>query len=154
MLDNYALPPRPAMVAQEPAQPNIALPQGEPWLSDPAVIAALGKAWTASGNGMATREGTVVLYNNPDGTIRPVHLPITNDHKTYKVKLEPNAAAILHTHSNRDAFRPSDGDRAEADRVRIPIYTLTRQGMYRYDPNTKKTELVRQGLTWLDKPKP
>ena len=154
MLDNFALP-RPAMVAQEPAQPNIALQQREPWLSDAAVIDALSKAWKSSGNGTASRESVVVLYRNPDGTMRPVNLPITNQHKSYNIKLEPNIEAILHTHPNStDAGRPSRKDIENADRTRIPIYTLTNRGMYHYNPSTKQTLLVKEGITWLEKPKP
>ena len=37
-----------------------------------------------------------------------------------------------------------------ADKYKVLMFTLTLQGMYVYDPGTKKTSAVMYGLDWLN----
>jgi hypothetical protein len=39
---------------------------------------------------------------------------------------------------------------AVADRYGVPIFTITISGMYMYNPATKQTSKVLEGLDWLD----
>ena len=79
---------------------------------------------------------------------------MSNQYKSLSLSLEPDALALLHTHPNSTGEKPAPQDMDVADKLKIPIYTLTNRGMYQYDPVTRKTRLVRSGLSWMDKPKP
>ncbi|HEY3135523.1 MAG TPA: hypothetical protein VGL29_05675 [Blastocatellia bacterium] len=57
--------------------------------------------------------------------------------------------AVVHTHRNVDDSRPNSQDQSVADRFGVPIVTITRRGMFVYDPSIKKTDKVMSGLDWL-----
>jgi hypothetical protein len=63
-----------------------------------------------------------------------------------------NAVAIVHTHPNGTDPRPGEQDKRVADKYCVPNFTLTRTGMYVYDPATKRTSKVFNGLDWLKLP--
>ena len=58
--------------------------------------------------------------------------------------------AVVHTHPNRTDAKPLREDLRLADRFGIPVFTITLRGMYVYDPYTKKTSRVQDGLDWLE----
>lgn len=60
--------------------------------------------------------------------------------------------AVAHTHPNKANHRPSTGDRATADRINLPIYTITRSGIYKYDPVTRATT-QEEDSSWAERAK-
>jgi hypothetical protein len=73
-----------------------------------------------------------------------------NEYLKFSFKWHPAAKAIVHTHPyNRDPM-PTRRDEEVADKFRVPIFTITRQGVFMYDPATKKTSKVMDKLDWLD----
>jgi hypothetical protein len=76
--------------------------------------------------------------------------PRTNEYKKCTFKWNAAAIAIVHTHPNGSDPKPAEQDRQVADKYDVPNFTLTLSGMYVYDPATKKTSKVLNGLDWLN----
>jgi hypothetical protein len=77
-------------------------------------------------------------------------------HRVYKqftFRWTADVTAVVHTHANGDNPEPVGQDLKLADRFGIPVFTITQFGMYLYDPDTRKTTLVQQGLDWLNSKK-
>ena len=77
---------------------------------------------------------------------------ISNEYHMFTFKWSFNAVAIVHTHPNGTDPRPGEQDKRVADKYCVPNFTLTRTGMYVYDPATKRTSKVFNGLDWLKLP--
>ena len=114
------------------------------------VIREFEKAWLRSGSGTRDIEGAVLIMLNSDDTYKCVEVGKTNEYNKVTYQWHPGAIAMGHTHPSRRDPKPSQTDRQIADKVGVPIFTLTRYGMYIYDPTTKKTSKVMDGLDWLD----
>jgi proteasome lid subunit RPN8/RPN11 len=56
--------------------------------------------------------------------------------------------ALFHTHPNDCKPWPSANDRAIADAWTIPILTISRDGIYQYDPGRKTTTQIYSGMGW------
>ena len=117
---------------------------------DEAVIEEFKKAWEVSGNGNWNVEGLVLIYRNADGSYRAASLGTTNEDRKFTFRWEPDAIAIVHTHPNDRAPKPDEMDKRVADKLGVPIFTITGRGMYMYDPITRETIKVKNGLDWLD----
>ena len=117
---------------------------------DKRVIKEFDKAWHDSGDGTNGREGVVLIVRMEDGTYNAKSQGFTNEYKEFTFKWNPAALAIVHTHPNSCDSRPSEQDERVADKYGIPIFTITVSGMYVYDPTTKKTSKVLNGLDWLN----
>ena len=74
----------------------------------------------------------------------------TNEYKSFTFAWHPATIAIVHTHPNGSPPRPEDGDITAADRYKVPIFTLTMQGMFVYDPATRKITRILHGLLWRE----
>lgn len=61
--------------------------------------------------------------------------------------------AVFHVHPHSAEPAPSQQDRDLADKYGFRILTLHNRGLYEYDPATKKTTMLRNGMTWI-KPAP
>jgi len=85
-----------------------------------------------------------------DGTFIGKSQGYTNQYKKFTFKMIPNSIAIVHTHPSGCDPRPSRDDRQVADDYDVPIFTITVHGMYVYDPATKKTNKVLDGMDWLN----
>lgn len=114
------------------------------------VVREMGRVWRAAGGGGDNKEGVLLLFRVRGGAIEARPAGVTNEQKEFTFKWNPAAVAIFHTHPNAVSPRPSGADRRIADALGVPIFTLTARGMYVYDPGTKKVEMVRGGLDWLD----
>jgi len=117
---------------------------------DKGVEKAFDKAWRASGDGMNGREGVVLIFRMTDGSYTGRSQGFTNEYKKLTFKWRPNAVAIVHTHPNSSDPKPADQDKRVADKYGVPNFTITISGMYVYDPATKKTSKVMNGLDWLN----
>ena len=66
----------------------------------------------------------------------------------------PNVIAMAHTHPSRGAApEPSSGDIENADRHHLTVYTVTRLGIYKYDPAVGGKPSREEGPDWVDRAK-
>lgn len=117
---------------------------------DQAIVKEFGKAWRLSGDGTNGREGVVLIFRMADGSYTGKLQRFTNQHKKATFRWEPAAIAIVHTHPNSCDPKPAEQDKQVAEKYGIPNFTITLRGMYVYDPVTKKTSKVLDGLDWLN----
>lgn len=124
------------------------------WLAtlDEGVIKALRQAWMASGDGTTSRECVVLIFRMADGSYRPKLQAFTNQYRMSTFKWNPAAIAIVHTHPNSCDPKPAEQDKRVADKYGVPNFTISISGMYVYDPATKKTSKLMNGLDWLNLP--
>jgi hypothetical protein len=120
---------------------------------DKSVVSEFQKAWWASHGGTSFREGVVLIFRKLDGNYMAKSMGKTNQHKSFTFTWAPNAIAIVHTHPNSSDPKPSPDDIRIAEKFGIPVCTITRWGMYVYDPVTKSTSKVKENLDWLDSTK-
>jgi hypothetical protein len=120
---------------------------------DDAVVNEFQKAWLMSGNGFDKTEALVLLYRMRDGSISARSLGRSGQYRRFTFPWTSAIIAVVHTHPNGDDPRPLGEDLRSADRFGIPVFTITRRGMYVYDPDTTKISLVQQGLDWLESAK-
>ena len=117
---------------------------------DKKLVDEFQKAWLLARNGTANREAVVLVFRATDGRYRGRTLPITNEGLQLSFNWDPAAIAIVHTHPNHCDPAPAKADRQLSDRLRVPVITITRSGMFVYDPATRKTSKVQNGLDWLN----
>ena len=106
-------------------------------------------AWRCSQVGTSDREALVLMFRKPDGSYLAAYQGCSDEFAKYRFAWRPGIIAIVHTHRNIDDPRPSSQDQSVADRFGVPIVTITRRGMFVYDPFIKKTDKVMSGLDWL-----
>ena len=114
------------------------------------VIRHFGIAWHRSGGGSLDIEGLVLIFRNPDGSYRAEEKGRTNQFRQFTFKWDPDAIAIVHTHPNNRNPRPQEMDIRIADSRGVLMFTITRNGMFMYDPATKRITKVKDGLDWLE----
>ncbi len=117
---------------------------------DRGVIKEFDKAWRVSGDGTNGREGLVLIFRMTDGSYTGRSQGSTGEYQKFTFKWIFNAVAIVHTHPNGIDPRPSPQDRRVAEKYDVPIFTITISGMYVYNPATKITSKVMDGLDWLN----
>lgn len=116
---------------------------------DKAATKEFERAWMVSGVGTNGREGVVLIFRMGDGSYKVQSQGYTNEYQRFRFKWSPAAVAIVHTHPNSCDPRPSEQDQRVAEEYDAPIFTITSSGMYAYDPATKFTIQVLDGLDWL-----
>lgn len=117
---------------------------------DKKLVDEFQKAWLLARNGTSSREAVVLVFRATDGRYAGRTLPITNEGLQLTFNWDPAAIAIVHTHPNHCDPAPAKADRQLSDRLRVPVITITRSGMFVYDPATQKTSKVQNGLDWLN----
>ena len=117
---------------------------------DNDIVQEFAKAWTISSNGTSGKEGVVLIFKSITGGYQGRVQRSTNEMRQVTFTWVSNAIAVVHTHPNKNDPRPSIMDRQLADRFNVPMITITLRGMYVYDPATKETKRVFDGLDWLD----
>jgi hypothetical protein len=118
-------------------------------LANPDTIAAIRTAWSDSANGRTGIEASFRL----DGRLsayRIVVTPFTNQRRTQTVPIIPGVTfAVFHVHTAKADPEPSPADREIADRYKLKMYSIHTQGLYVYDPVTRKTAKLRDGVDWV-----
>lgn len=115
------------------------------------VVEGFGEAWRSSSSGTSHVEGFLLILRDKDGGYVPKVMGRTNEYRKFTFTWEPDIVAIVHTHPNHIDPRPAYEDMRVADRCGVPIITITARGMFVYDPLTKRTSKVKDGLGWLEK---
>jgi len=116
---------------------------------DAAAAEEFKRAWHVTRNGANGFEGLVLVYKAEDGSISARSQGKSEEQHRFTFRFTPNIIAVVHTHPNVDNPLPGRADLKVADRFLVPVFTLTRRGMYVYDPETRKISIVRNGLDWL-----
>jgi hypothetical protein len=117
---------------------------------DRDIIKEFSKAWQQSGNGTTNYESVVLIFRMAGGRYMAKGQGSTNERRSFTFRWHPGAIAIIHTHPNDARPTPQGADCQIADKYGVPIFTITLRGMYVYDPFTKKTTRLKEGLDWLD----
>ena len=107
-------------------------------------------AWRISRNGSDGFEGLVLVYPSIDGGILARSKGKSGEQKHFTFGWTSNIIAVVHTHPNDVDPRPAGADLRLADRFGVPVFTITRRGMYVYDPESRKISMVQAGLDWLE----
>jgi hypothetical protein len=113
------------------------------------MVPELKRAWIMAHSGASAAEEAVVVTKTPDGGYQAAVQPHSNLHGSARFVLPPEAVAVFHTHSDRVLPQPSKGDRELADRMGVPVLTLSRQGLFLYDPEGRTTWKLMERLNWL-----
>lgn len=116
---------------------------------DEGLLKEFEKAWRASGAGVNPYESVVLIFRQADGSFSGRSQGFSNEYHKFSFKWIFNALAIVHTHPDASDPKPGEQDKRVADKYCVPNFTITRRGMYVYDPATKKTSKVFNGLDWL-----
>jgi hypothetical protein len=127
-------------------------PQSAPLeLSDSRVIAAGRSAWIEAHHGRSGLEASFRL--DGDATAyRIVATPPTNQQRGQSLQVIPGVTfAVFHVHTTKGDPAPSKPDRAVADRFKLRMYTIHRDGLFLYDPATMQTTQLEQGVAWMDR---
>ena len=120
---------------------------------DAAATMEFREAWRLSRNGSDGFEGLVLVYPATDGSILARSQGKSDEQKQFTFGWTSNIIAVVHTHPNGVDPKPAGHDLQLANRFGVPVFTITQRGMYVYDPETRKTSMVQDGLEWLDSSK-
>ncbi|MEO8217749.1 MAG: hypothetical protein ABI718_11765 [Acidobacteriota bacterium] len=108
--------------------------------------------WKASRFGTTCEERGAWIIRDADGSYSCLQVPVT--HQCDELSFSPlrplNAVAFVHTHPNRSSgARDNDlNDQLAAHRIGLPMYTLHRLGVWKYDPHTGITGRELGALGW------
>lgn len=117
---------------------------------DEDLINQFRKAWATSKAGFDSREGLVIVFLMQDGRYVGRSPGATNEFEQVSFKWDPASIALVHTHPNSINAMPSGIDQLTAERLGIPVFTITNRGMYVYNPTTMKTTRVMKDLDWIE----
>jgi len=116
---------------------------------DTDAIGKFGEAWRSTGNGTTSKERVILILQMADGSYRAKLQALTNEYKSCAFKWHPATVAVVHTHPNSSNPKPQEADMKIADRFNALMFTITARGMYLYDPSTRETTKIQDGLDWL-----
>src|SRR5262249_49739471 len=116
-----------------------------------ALIPAITEAWRMSGDGTSPREAAVLIFRMKDGSYTGRVQRCTNEQYQLSFAWDPAAVVIVHTHPNTRDPKPAEQDKRVAERYGVPNFTVSINGMYVYDPATRRTSKVLNGLDWLNR---
>jgi hypothetical protein len=117
---------------------------------DAAMVEEFNRAWSRAAAGTVSSESVVLILRMANGGYSARSMGFSNEYKAFTFPWHPATVAIIHTHPNKSGARPMGQDLSVADKYHVPIFTITNRGMYVYDPATKQTTKVMDGLDWLD----
>jgi hypothetical protein len=117
---------------------------------DERMVKEFNGAWQQCVLGTKHFEAVVLVLRESDGSVKAVSAGRSNASYEFSFTWNPAIIAIFHTHPNNRDPQPVDQDILVARRFDIPIFTITRRGMYMYDPATDRITKLKSGVDWLD----
>ena len=116
------------------------------------VVAAIKETWNYSSGGRSRFEVSFRLDGNPSA-YRLIVTPPNHQFRHHTVPIIPGVTfAIFHVHTDGSNPVPSPADRTIADQYKLKIYTIHIRGLYEYDPATRRTTKLRDGIAWMERP--
>jgi hypothetical protein len=119
---------------------------------DQRVLEAAADSWHDAQYGHGDYEAGFCVLRRPqaDGIcdIEIDRIPFTAEKKQITFKLHPMCMAIFHTHPRSAGSEPSSGDQEISNRTRRQMFTISKDGIYRYDPTTRRTKKVHEGAAF------
>jgi hypothetical protein len=102
------------------------------WLSNAPLRVALDRLFARAQYGLAPYESAawIVRERGGDVALRDWGLTGAVERAVWRGPPPDGALAIVHTHPDRADPRPSSVDAALARRLSLPVYTLTRRGIW------------------------
>jgi hypothetical protein len=108
--------------------------------------------WRRSGYGMASdlTESAAWVIRNAEGKCELIYWPITPESKrvSWSDAIPWNAIAAAHTHPRKLDPKPSRHDTVWASKLRMPVFTITADGIWKVTPDGKVTQ--EADLKWDD----
>ena len=121
--------------------------------SDRNVRCCFYALWKDAGFGQTTQTERAAWVVNSAGSYSCVRWPwsAATRQETWKGPLPSGSVAFGHTHPKGTDPKPSAGDQATARKptINMPVYTVTRFGIWKFDPSTSQTT-QEEGPTWHD----
>jgi len=117
---------------------------------DEKLVKEFNGAWQRCLLGSKDTEAVVLVLRGLDGSVRAVSAGHSTQSYAFTFKWNPDIVAVFHTHPNNRNPKPQPQDIEIARRFGVPIFTLTRQGMYGYDPVSDRITRVKKGTDWLE----
>ena len=117
---------------------------------DEAMVREFNGAWRQCVLGTKATEAVVLVLRGADGSPKAVSAGRSNQFYKFTFNWNPAIIAIFHTHPNNRDPKPVEEDIAIARRFDVPIFTLSRKGMFMYSPAADRTIKIKGGLDWLD----
>ena len=116
---------------------------------DHSVVEQFEKSWNSVQHGNSPIESVVLIVRTLTG-YQARSQKLTHEYKKCTFPWHPATIAVIHTHPNNSPSVPQPDDMEIADKYHVPMFTLTDRGMFVYDPSTRKTRKVMDGIDWLD----
>ena len=116
----------------------------------PDVIEPMIYAWGQSVNGTNGTEAGFRTDGKPEvGGYTVVRNNFTNQQMAQLLEVTNTTFAIFHVHPKGGDPKPSKPDQNIGNKYGIEMYTMSRQGLYLYDPNVGSSVLLRSNLDWI-----
>jgi hypothetical protein len=116
--------------------------------NSPAFRMASQAAWNAIGQGLAKKEAGFAVHKN--GFTDSLQQAYNSGGGEIDMRIPSDAMSVVHTHPNMLQDNPSKGDIASARKAGIPIYIVSRSGLWMADPNGNVTH-VYSDPNWMNK---
>lgn len=117
---------------------------------DPRVLALLQNIGHRGVRQFDQQEVAAFFVRDANGVISSVDWPHTGNRTSehYNGAIPAGTVAIVHTHPLQADEHPSRGDIAQARKIGLPIYVVTRMNLYVVDPNGDVIKLFA-GTNWI-----
>lgn len=110
-------------------------------INDSAIMNVFYLLWR---NSTTETESAIWILRNPNGhyEFRPWHRTPQRRIQTWHDPLPKNIISVAHTHPNSVDPKPSKQDQISAKQLGVPIYTISRKGIWRVTPDGGITQEV------------
>ena len=122
---------------------------------NPALMGILRDLGVRGANKAGDMEVAAFITQNTDGTLSCVLWPHTASIRAahYQGAIPAGTVALAHTHPQQ-LERPSSGDIAQAKRIGLPIYVISRWYLYVIDPSSGASIALITQKNWMRSPQP
>lgn len=107
--------------------------------------------WKASGFGSRPTERAAWVVQDSEGNLSLEWWPwsATPGQETYSGTRPAGAVGIVHTHPNSSGHRPSSTDRNTAENAGLPVYVVTRRGIWGTRGGSNSDDFQVAGRGWF-----